>query len=118
MNDFERVRQALRSTAFDETLADHLGLNPTDLRCLEAVMAEPGLTAGRLAEASALTTGAVTGVLDRLERAGFVERRPDPADRRSVAIHPVEARAREVATAIRPLQTALEELFGDRTATE
>ncbi len=107
MNDIDRACQAVRSAAYDEAVADRLGLNPTDLRCLELVIAEPGITAGRLAERALLTTGAVTGVVDRLERAGFVRRRPDPADRRSVTIEPVETRAREVHEAVAPLTRAV-----------
>jgi DNA-binding MarR family transcriptional regulator len=107
MNDINRACQAVRGAAYDEALADRLGLNPTDLRCLELVLAEPGITAGRLAERADLTTGAVTGVLDRLEGAGFVRRRPDPADRRSVTIVPVDARAGEVRAAVEPLSRAI-----------
>jgi DNA-binding MarR family transcriptional regulator len=99
MNDLPPIRQALRIPAYEDALADHLGLNVSDLRCFEHVVAEPGLTAGRLAELSGLTTGAVTGVLDRLERAGFVQRRPDPGDRRSVTIHPVPGRVADLAAA-------------------
>jgi DNA-binding MarR family transcriptional regulator len=116
MNDIDRACQAVRTAAYDEALADRLGLNPTDLRCLELVIAEPGITAGRLAERAELTTGAVTGVVDRLERADFVRRQPDPADRRSVTISPVEHRAGEVRAAVTPLaravETALERLAG------
>src|SRR5689334_22127675 len=107
MNDIERACQAIRTAAYDEALADRLGLNPTDLRCLELVIAGPGVTAGRLAELADLTTGAVTGVLDRLERAGFVRRQPDPADRRSVTIVPVEARVAEIRVAAQPLTRAI-----------
>jgi DNA-binding MarR family transcriptional regulator len=103
MNDLDCACQAVRTAAFDEALAGRLGLNPTDLRCLELVIDEPGITAGRLAERADLTTGAVTGVLDRLERAGFVRRAPDPADRRSVTIAPVDAGAGAVRDALAPL---------------
>src|SRR5262245_64788560 len=107
MNDIDRACQAVRTAAYDEALADRLGLNPTDLRCLELVVAEPGITAGRLAERADLTTGAVTGVVDRLESAGFVRRQPDPADRRSVTVAPVDARAREVRDGLDPLARAV-----------
>jgi DNA-binding MarR family transcriptional regulator len=99
MNDLSRIRQVLGGPAYEEAIADRLGLNVTDLRALELVVSEPGLTAGQLAGRSALTTGAITGVLDRLERAGFVERRPDPSDRRSVTIQPVAGRTAELAAA-------------------
>lgn len=115
MNDISDICQALRTTAFDEALAGHLGLNPTDLRCLEIAIAEPGITPSRLAEASGLTTGAVTGVLDRLEAAGFVERRPDPADRRSVTVRAVAEESVRVRDALTPLGAALDGLL-DRHA--
>ena len=112
MNDNAAIRQAVRTVAFDDALAEHLGLNPTDLRCFELVIADPDLTPSRLAELAGLTTGAVTGVVDRLERAGYVVRRPDPADRRSVTIAPVPARAGEVGDALAPLTAAIDDLLG------
>ena len=118
MNDIDRACQAIRTAAYDEAVADRLGLNTTDLRCLELVIAQPAITAGRLAERADLTTGAVTGVLDRLERAGFVRRTPDPADRRSVTIAPVEARAGEVRDALAPLAKAVGGALGELSAGE
>ena len=118
MNDINRIRQAVSSAAYQEALAEHLGLNATDLRCFQLVIDEPGLTPGRLAEGSGLTTGAVTGVLDRLEKAGFVERRPDPSDRRSVTVFPSPARVREVRDAVEPLDKAMQALLVKHQATE
>jgi DNA-binding MarR family transcriptional regulator len=118
MNDIERICQAIRSAAYEEALAERLGLNATDLRCLELTIGEPGLTAGRLADLSRLTTGAVTGVLDRLENAGFVDRRPDPDDRRSVTIHPSPARAAELRKAGEPLEKAIRALLARSGAGE
>jgi DNA-binding MarR family transcriptional regulator len=72
--------------AFDNLAARRLGVNETDLHCLNIIQNSGGLTAGELAEAAGLTTGAVTGVIDRLEKAGFARRVPDPADRRRVKL--------------------------------
>lgn len=108
MNDIPRIRQAVRTPAFDDAVAARIGVNATDLRCLEQVIAEPGLTPGRLAETAGLTSGAITGVLDRLERAGFVTRRPDPADRRRITVAAVPERAAEVAAAVASLDAALD----------
>ena len=107
MNDLASIRQGVRTPAFDEALAARLGLNPTDLRCFELLVAEPGLSPGRLAELSGLTSGAITGVLDRLERGGFVTRRPDPQDRRRMAVEPVAARVRELEAELSPLDAAI-----------
>jgi DNA-binding MarR family transcriptional regulator len=71
---------------FDEAVAVHLGINRTDSRCLDILDRSGRMTAGQLAVAARLTSGAVTAVLDRLERAGFVRRLDDPADRRRVLV--------------------------------
>jgi DNA-binding MarR family transcriptional regulator len=64
-----------------------IGLGSTvPLHCLNAIENGGGLTAGELAAAVGLASGAVTGVVDRLERAGFARRVPDPADRRRVKV--------------------------------
>jgi DNA-binding MarR family transcriptional regulator len=75
-----------QDNAFDNLAAERLGVNETDLHCLNIIENSGGLTAGELAAQSGLTTGAVTGVIDRLERAGFACRVPDPADRRRVRV--------------------------------
>ena len=67
-------------------LAAKLGLNPTDLEALEILFRYGTSTAGSLAKATGLTTGAVTGVIDRLSRAGFVARELDPDDRRKILV--------------------------------
>src|SRR3974390_2037280 len=69
---------------FDERVAKKLKLGRTDIRCLDLIGRLGPLTAGRLAEESGLTTGAVTFILDRLEEAGMVRRRRDTEDRRRV----------------------------------
>jgi DNA-binding MarR family transcriptional regulator len=72
--------------AFDEVAREKLGINRTDLRCLNIVDNQGAMTAGRLAELSGLTTAAVTSVLDRLERAGYARRVRDQEDRRQVMV--------------------------------
>lgn len=91
--EFEGLRQA--ADRLDEAVAAQVGLNRTDLRCLGVVYRRGRLTAGELAEESGLTPGAITTVLDRLERAGFADRVADPADRRRVLVVSTAA-AREV----------------------
>lgn len=72
--------------------ADAAGLNPTDLGCLCLLLLDGPSPAGHLAEATGLTTGAVTGVIDRLEDSGFARRVVDPTDRRKVIVTPLVAR--------------------------
>jgi DNA-binding MarR family transcriptional regulator len=75
-----------QDSAFDNLAAERLGVSRTDLHCLNAIENGGGLTAGQLAQAVGLTSGAVTGVIDRLERAGFARRVADPGDRRRVKV--------------------------------
>ncbi|TNC28278.1 MarR family transcriptional regulator [Amycolatopsis alkalitolerans] len=68
-------------------IAQRMGLSGTDHKALDlASRAEGPLTAGRIAQLTGLSTGAVTGVIDRLERAGFVRRVRDRQDRRKVLV--------------------------------
>lgn len=82
---------------FDSSVAALAGLHRTQWRCLDILTTRGPLTAGQLAEASRLTTGAVTAVVDRLEAAGLVRRGRDPADRRRVMIEPTQEVARRAA---------------------
>jgi DNA-binding MarR family transcriptional regulator len=83
----DEVRRSQTATdRFDQAVADALGLNRTDMRCLDVLDRQGAQPAGRLAEATGLTTGAITAVLDRLERAGHVRRARDTADRRRVLV--------------------------------
>ena len=67
-------------------MASRLGVGMTDLECLDAVARGSNVTAGALAEKTGLTTGAITGAIDRLERAGLVKRQRDDSDRRKVIV--------------------------------
>jgi DNA-binding MarR family transcriptional regulator len=86
---------------FHEAVASRLGLSAAEWKCLGLLDEGGPATAGRLAERSGFTTGAITGIVDRLEKAGYVRREPNPKDRRSVIIQPVPNRAlREQVTPI------------------
>lgn len=69
-----------------QRVAERLALNPTDLECLDVIARKGPVTAGELARASGLTTGAITGVIDRLEEAGFARRERGSEDRRKVLV--------------------------------
>jgi DNA-binding MarR family transcriptional regulator len=72
---------------FHSRIAEQMGLSGTDHKCLELVLrSDEPITAGRIAQLSGLSTGAVTGVIDRLERRGLVRRVRDPHDRRKVLV--------------------------------
>ena len=78
---------------FNQQVAEKVGLGMTDMQFLGHVQRGGGaLTPGALAEATGLSSGTVTGVLDRLEAAGYVRRERDPSDRRRVLLHAEEER--------------------------
>ncbi|SED44487.1 DNA-binding transcriptional regulator, MarR family [Streptomyces sp. 2231.1] len=82
---------------FNQAVADHLGLHPTDVQCLSLLTAEPDpLTVRQIADMTGLTTGSATRLVDRLERGGYVARTPDPTDRRRVLVTPVPERVARV----------------------
>lgn len=98
----EELATALRSLvsasdAFDEALGKVLGLNPTDVRCVDLLDKHGKMTAGALADLAGLSTGAVTFLLDRLERAGFVSRVRDLEDRRRVLVELVPMARSQIA---------------------
>jgi DNA-binding MarR family transcriptional regulator len=95
----------------NQAIADRLGMGVTDLHCVNLLDIEGPMTAGRLAELMGLTTGAVTGVLDRLERAGLVRREADPADRRRVVAQLVPEGMARVRAAYAAVGGAVQELY-------
>jgi DNA-binding MarR family transcriptional regulator len=87
--------------------AERIGINVTDLNCLNILALGGPMTAGDLARATGLTTASITGVLDRLEDAGFVRRERDPGDRRRVIVRLNAARGmRDVAPVFAPVIAA------------
>ena len=69
-----------------QAAAERIGINTTDLNCLNVIALTGSMTAGELARATGLTPASITGVLDRLEDSGFVRRERDPGDRRRVNV--------------------------------
>ncbi len=86
-------RMSTQTVFLHEAIAQTVGLNATDTKCIDLVLRAPEgmLTAGQIAELSGLTTGAVTHILNRLEKRGFIERRRDAHDRRKVFVRVCEA---------------------------
>ena len=74
---------------FHQSVADVLGLHITDHKCIDLIRQYGAMPAGRIAELTGLTTGAVTGIIDRLEKAGYVRRANDPKDRRRTIVEPI-----------------------------
>ena len=96
-------------------VAERLGLSITDHKCLDFACRGAGsVTAGELAELTGLTTGAITGVIDRLEKAGFAHRERDLSDRRRIIIRPT-ARAQEIGRLFESLARRMTKLCSQYT---
>src|SRR5262245_35616631 len=88
---------------YSQAVAERLGMNSTDLECLDHILRGP-VTAGRLAELTGLTTGAITGVIDRLERIGLARRERDAHDRRKILVRVLPAGSKRVAPLFEPME--------------
>ena len=108
-DEFNRLHRDLATAviAFQEAAARRLGMTAAERKCA-GLSAELGKTTPKhVAEATALTTGAITGIVDRLERAGYAKREPNPNDRRSVIVRPKNSE--RLAKEIRPIFGSLTE---------
>lgn len=120
----ERAEQAAQDyqaavDAFDEAAAVRLGVNRTDLRCIEILSRGEPATPGRLGTALGLTSGSVTAMLDRLERLGHVTRARDGLDRRKVLVHITPETLRRVGGLYGPLaEEGAQELIHHHTPEE
>jgi DNA-binding MarR family transcriptional regulator len=90
---------------YSQAVAGRLGMNSTDLECLDHILRGP-VTAGRLASLTGLTTGAITGVIDRLERSGLAQRESDPEDRRKTVVRALPAVLERIAPLFEPMERA------------
>ncbi|WP_052344065.1 MarR family transcriptional regulator [Kallotenue papyrolyticum] len=111
------MRLSTATILFHSAVAERLGLNATDMKCYTLLRQFGPLTAGELAERTGLTTGAITGVIDRLERAGLAQRKRDPDDRRCVVVELVHdpERERAIDQLYAPLGQAISQLVRDYT---
>jgi DNA-binding MarR family transcriptional regulator len=94
-----------------QAAADRIGINATDLNCLNILSFRGQMTAGELARETGLTTASITGVVDRLEKAGYVRRERDSGDRRRVVVQLVLERAiAHVASVFLPMVRAWQQM--------
>lgn len=93
-----------QSNLFSQAVADRLGINGSDLECLDLIALKGPVTAGELARETGLTSGAITGLIDRLEKAGYARRMRDAEDRRRVLVEP---RMDRIERRIAPLYASL-----------
>ncbi|WP_454196284.1 MarR family transcriptional regulator [Nocardia sp. Marseille-Q1738] len=90
-------RSATDAVMMHQAVADRLGLHVTDLRCLNLLRLGGPATAGELATQTGLTTGAITRMIDRLLKSGYVRREHDEQDRRRVIVSVIQERIDEIA---------------------
>jgi DNA-binding MarR family transcriptional regulator len=103
---------------FHTTVAERLGLNPSDYKSMSLLERAGPLTAGEIAARTGLATASVTALIDRLEHRGFVRRVRDPADRRRVIVEPVPERVAASAQFFESPRRSLEQLFAPYTTAE
>ena len=101
-----------------QAVADRLGLNIIDLRCLRLAREAAEPTAGHLAKMTGLTTGTITGLLDRLEKARFIRRERDPEDRRKVIVNVLPSGVQKVEKIMAPLTEDMNQALEDFTEGE
>src|SRR5215207_4765293 len=113
-------RLSTATVLFHAAIADRLGVGATDVKCYSILRQVGAITAGELAERTGLTTGAITGVIDRLERAELVRRVRDPHDRRRIVLELVHnaERERAIGQLYEPMGRAITGLVAQYSAAE
>lgn len=100
------------------SIAQRIGMGVNELRSAELLVRMGPMSAGKLAELTGLTTGAITGIVDRLEKAGWAKRVPDPNDRRRIFIHPGPQDTKTVAGLYDDYMSALMKLLNKYSDSE
>ena len=106
-----------RTIMFHSAVAEKMGLSITEHKALDILSRQGLLTAGQLAEVTGLTTGAITGMVDRLEKVGFVKRVADSSDRRKIRVEAVVEKYEAMAgvfTSLGQAMNALLESYSDK----
>jgi DNA-binding MarR family transcriptional regulator len=120
-NIVDKFREmSTEAVMFHQALADELGLYITDHKCMDIIHRFGAMPAGRLGELTGLTTGAITGMIDRLEKAGYVRRTNDPKDRRKTIVEPVRNKKleRKIEMIFMPLHERMHKVFSSYSDTE
>jgi DNA-binding MarR family transcriptional regulator len=105
-------------TFFRNAMNEWAGLNATDMECLRLLFLKGVSTPSELARHTGLTSGATTPMLDRLEKAGLIERRPNPDDRRGTLIVPAKSSSEKVASWFESARKAQDELISSYSEEE
>ncbi len=105
-------RHSTAAVLFHHAVAERLGLGPTDHKCLDLLRERGAMAGADLAAITGLTSGAITGVVARLERAGYLRREPDPSDGRKQILH-LALKHSPIHEVIDPLRRDVAELLKD-----
>ena len=114
-----QIRHFIAGTIlFNQSVADRVGLSLTDMQCINLLELLGPSTPGKLAASTGLTTGGVTVMLDRLEKAGFVKRQPNPKDRRSILVKVNARKLQKVNSFYSGINQRLETFLSERSEAE
>ena len=105
-------------TLFRNAMSEWAGLNVTDMECLRLLFQKGIATPSELSRYTGLTSGATTAMLDRLEKAGLIERRPNPNDRRGTLIAPAQSSSEKAASWFESARKAQDELISSYSERE
>lgn len=105
-------------TQFRNAVNESAGLNATDMECLRFLFVKSKATPSELARQTGLTSGATTAMLDRLEKVGLIERKPNPDDRRGTFIFPTSSSSEKVASWFESARQAQDELISSYSENE
>jgi DNA-binding MarR family transcriptional regulator len=111
-------KMGAQSVITSQAMADRFGLHTTDLEVLDLIFLREQASAGELASATGLTSGSVTALIDRLVKAGYVDRHADPGDRRRVIVRIRRDAVASIEAAYASMQTRMVELWSTYSAGE
>jgi DNA-binding MarR family transcriptional regulator len=109
---------SIGTVLFHQAVGQVLGVNVTDMKCLDIMTLKGSASPSELAEHTGLSTGATTAMIDRLEKAGLVARRPHPTDRRSTIVVLSKGAMRQLPAMFEPLANAMQALVSSYSEKE
>jgi DNA-binding MarR family transcriptional regulator len=109
---------SIGTVLFHQTVGQLLGVNVTDMKCLDIITLNGSASPTELAEHTGLSTGATTAMIDRLETAGLVVRRPHPTDRRGTIVGLSKEGIRKVPAMFASLAKAMDALVSTYSENE
>jgi DNA-binding MarR family transcriptional regulator len=117
------IKDSLRELSIQLSLLNHqvgahVDLKDVDFDCLDVISRHGPLSPSALARRAGLHPATMTGILDRLERAGWVARERDPSDRRAVVVRALRDRSKEVFRLYSGMNTSMDDICAGYGETE